>query len=91
MWFDDPYEEQEREQERYEYEDKLREENENLRELAERAWKAAEMLCQAWEGPCHTNGESLTMKPCPMNQWDELCVYGLLQRDLRDMGIEVDG
>jgi hypothetical protein len=90
MWFDDPYEEQEREQEQYEYEDKLREENENLRELAERAWKAAEMLCQAWEGPCKNDGVT-TYKPCPMMEWDELCVYGQLQRDLRDMGIEVDG
>lgn len=88
MWIDDPYEEYERGQEQYEYDES--EENEKLRELAERAWKAAEMLCQAWEGPCHTNGESLATKPCPMNQRDELCVYGLLQRDLRDIGIEVD-
>ena len=69
---------------------RLCDENAKLRELAEKAWKAAEMLCQAWEGPCHADGVSI-MPPCPMDERDELCVYGLIQRDLRDLGVEVDG
>lgn len=68
---------------------KLELENTELRELAEKAWKAAEMLCQAWEGPCHADGVSIK-PPCPLNERDELCVYGLIQRDLRELGVEVD-
>lgn len=60
-----------------------------LRKQAEKAWKAAEMLCQAWEGPCHADGVSIK-PPCPLDERDELCVYGLIQRDLRDLGVEVD-
>ena len=70
--------------------DTLAAENAKLRELAERAWKAAEMFCQAWDGPCHADGVSI-MPPCPMDERDELCVYGLIQRDLRELGVEVDG
>ena len=66
----------------------LEAENSKLRELAEKAWKAAEMLCQAWDGPCRADGVSI-MTPCPMNERDELCVYGLIQRDLRELGVEV--
>lgn len=65
-------------------------ENAKLRELAEKAWKVAEMLCQAWDGPCHDDGVSIK-PPCPMDERDELCVYGLIQRDLRELGIGVDG
>ena len=64
-------------------------ENARLRELAEKAWKAAEMLCQAWEGPCRADGASIK-PPCPLDERDELCVYGLIQRDLRDLGVEVE-
>lgn len=64
-------------------------ENARLRELAEKAWKAAEMLCQAWNGPCHADGASIK-PPCPLDERDELCVYGRIQRDLRELGIEVD-
>ena len=67
----------------------LERENTQLRELAEKAWKAAEMLCQAWCGPCRADGVSIT-QVCPMNERDEECVYGQLQRDLRDLGVEVD-
>lgn len=70
--------------------DQLKAENAKLRELAEKAWKAAEMLCQAWEGPCHADGVPI-YAPCPLDERDELCVYGLIQRDLRDLGVEVDG
>jgi len=59
-----------------------------LREQAEKAWKAAEMLCQAWSGPCHADGTSIK-PPCPLDERDELCVYGLIQRDLRELGVEV--
>ena len=69
--------------------ERLLAENARLRELAEKAWKAAEMLCQAWEGPCHADGVSIK-PPCPLNERDELCVYGLIQRDLRELGIEVE-
>jgi len=60
-----------------------------LREQAEKAWKAAEMLCQAWDGPCHADGASIK-PPCPLDERDELCVYGQLQRDLRELGVEVE-
>jgi len=69
--------------------DQLNAENARLRELAEKAWKAAEMLCQAWDGPCHADGVSIK-PPCPLDERDELCVYGLIQRDLRDLGVEVE-
>jgi hypothetical protein len=64
-------------------------ENAKLRELAERAWKAAEMLCQAFDGQCRDDGVTIA-KLCPLGERDEECVYGQLQRDLREMGIEVD-
>lgn len=66
----------------------LERENTKLRELAEKAWKAAEMLCRAWDGPCRADGVSI-MQPCPMGERDELCVFGLIQRDLRELGVEV--
>jgi hypothetical protein len=37
---------------------------------------------------CHADGVSIK-PPCPLNERDELCVYGLIQRDLREMGVEV--
>lgn len=64
-------------------------ENARLRELAERAWKAAEMLCQAFDGPCRDDGVT-AYKPCPMGERDEECVYGQIQRDLRELGVEVE-
>jgi len=64
-------------------------ENDRLREMAEKTWKAAEMLCQAWSGPCHADGASIK-PPCPLDERDELCVYGQIQRDMRELGIEVD-
>lgn len=62
-------------------------ENAKLRELAERAWKSAERLCQAFDGPCRDDGVTI-YKPCPMGERDEECVYGLLQRDLRELGVD---
>ena len=64
-------------------------ESERLRELAEKTWKVAERLCQAFEGPCKDDGVSIH-KPCPLNERDEECVYGQLQRELRELGIEVE-
>lgn len=64
-------------------------ENAKLRELAERAWKTAERLCQAFDGPCKDDGVTI-VKPCPMGERDEECVYGQLQRELRECGVEVD-
>lgn len=63
-------------------------ENAKLRELAERAWKTAERLCQAFDGPCRDDGVTI-YKPCPMGERDEECVYGQLQRELRELGVEV--
>ena len=67
--------------------EKLKAENEKLRGLAEREWIAAEMLCQAWEGPCSA-GTASTMESCPL---DGLCIYGSIQRDMRELGFEVAG
>lgn len=64
-------------------------ENAKLRELAERAWKTAERICQAFDGPCRDDGVTI-YKPCPLGERDEECVYGLLQRDLRGLGVEVE-
>lgn len=64
-------------------------ENAKLRELAERAWKSAERLCQAFDGPCRDDGVTIA-EPCPMGERDEECVYGQLQRELRELGVEVD-
>lgn len=69
--------------------DELEAENAKLRGLAERAWKTAERMCQAFDGPCRDDGVTI-YKPCPLGEHDEECVYGLLQRDLRELGIEVD-
>lgn len=63
-------------------------ENAKLRELAERAWKTAERLCQAFDGPCRAD-DVTAYKPCPMGEHDEECVYGQLQRELRELGVEV--
>lgn len=68
----------------------LEAENAKLRELAERAWKAAERLCQAFDGPCRAD-DVTAHKPCPMGERDEECVYGQLQLELRELGVEVDG
>jgi hypothetical protein len=68
---------------------RLQEDNAELRELAERAWKSAERLCQAFDGPCRDDGVTIA-KPCPMGERDEECVYGQLQRELRECGVEVD-
>ena len=65
-------------------------ENAKLLGLAERAWKTAERLCQAFDGPCRDDGVTIA-KPCPMGERDEECVYGQLQRELRECGVEVDG
>lgn len=67
----------------------IREYIDRLRELAERAWKTAERLCQAFDGPCSDDGVTI-YKPCPMGERDEECVYGQLRRELRELGIEVD-
>jgi len=67
----------------------LRAENAKLMELAERAWKTAERLCQAFDGPCRAD-DVTAYKPCPMGERDEECVYGQLQRELRELGVEVD-
>ena len=69
--------------------DGLKDENAKLRELAERAWKTAERLCQAFDGPCSAN-DVTSYKPCPMGERNEECVYGQLQVELRELGIEVD-
>ena len=63
-------------------------ENAKLRELAERAWKSAERLCQAFDGPCSDDGVTIA-KPCPMGERDEECVYGQLQMALRECGVDV--
>ena len=64
------------------------EENDKLRELAYKAWKAAEQLCLAFEGPC--SGDSGFHGPCPMGERDGECIYGQLRRELRELGVEVD-
>ena len=69
--------------------DDLKSENAKLRELAEKAWKAAERLCQAFDGPCRSDGVTI-YEPCPMSGRDEECIYGQLQRELRECGVEVD-
>lgn len=68
---------------------RLVDENSKLRKLAEKAWKTAERLCQAFDGPCSADGVTI-YDPCPLAERDEECVYGSLQRDLRELGVEVD-
>lgn len=68
---------------------RMQAENAKLRELAERAWKSAERLCQAFDGPCRDDGVTI-YKPCPMGERDEECIYGQLQRELRECGVGVD-
>lgn len=75
-------------QEAHRAERKILNENVRLRELAERAWKTAERLCQAFDGPCRID-DVTAYKPCPMGERDEECVYGQLQVELRELGIEV--
>jgi len=64
-------------------------ENAKLREKAGKAWRTAERLCQAFDGPCVDDGVTID-RPCPLGDRDEECVYGQLQRDLRELGVEVD-
>lgn len=70
--------------------EQLKAENARLRELAGRAWKTAERLCQAFDGPCSAD-DVTSYDPCQMGERDEECVYGQLQRELRECGVEVDG
>ena len=66
-------------------------ENDKLRELAVRAYKAARMMCEAWDGPCQNNSDVLSWGvPCPADERDEQCVFGQLERDMRELGIEVE-
>ena len=67
---------------------KLKAENAKLRELVYKAWKAAEKLCNAFEGPC--SGYCALHDPCPMGERDEECIYGQLEREMREAGIEVE-
>ena len=68
----------------------LRSENAKLRELAVRAYKAARMMCEAWDGPCQNNSDVLSWGvPCPTDERDEQCVFGQLERDMRELGVEV--
>ena len=61
----------------------LKAENAKLREVAGKTWKLAERLCHAIEGPCQGEGS------CPLGERDEECVYGLIQFELRELGVEV--
>ena len=68
--------------------DEMEAENAKLRSLAYKAWKAAEQLCLAFEGPC--SGDNGLHDPCPMGERDGECIYGQLRDEMRELGIEVD-
>lgn len=71
--------------------DQLKAENEMLRELAVRAYKTARMMCEAWDGPCQSNSDVPSWRvPCPTDERDEQCVFGQLERDMRELGVEVE-
>ena len=71
--------------------EKLQAENAKLRELAARAYKTARMMCEAWDGPCQSNSDVPSWRvPCPTDERDEQCVFGQLERDMRELGMEVD-
>ena len=66
-------------------------ENEKLRELVMMAYKAARMMCEAWDGPCQSNSDVPSWRvPCPADERDEQCVFGQLERNMRELGIEVE-
>ena len=66
-------------------------ENAKLRELVMMAYKAARMMCEAWDGPCQSNSDVPSWRvPCPADERDEQCVFGQLERDMRELGVEVD-
>ena len=68
----------------------LESENAKLRELVARAYKTARMMCEAWDGPCQSNSDVPSWRvPCPTDERDEQCVFGQLERDLRELEIEV--
>lgn len=75
------------------YEDELKhalDENAKLRELAARAYKTARMMCEAWDGPCQSNSDVPSWRvPCPTDERDEQCVFGQIERDMRELGAEV--
>ena len=74
---------------RYEWK-RDREQNAKLRELAVRAYKTARMMCEAWDGPCQSNSDVPSWRvPCPTDERDEQCVFGQLERDMRELGMEV--
>ena len=65
-------------------------ENAELRELAVRAYKTARMMCEAWDGPCRSNSDVPSWRvPCPTDERDERCVFGQLERDMRELGVEI--
>lgn len=68
----------------------LEHENAKLRELVRDVYKAAHMLCEAWEGSCNKEADSLSLHAaCPIGDIRELCVFGKLDDRVRELGIEV--
>ena len=66
--------------------------NAKLRELVRDVYKAAHMLCEAWDGSCSKEADGMSLHSvCPIGDTSELCVFGKLDDRMRELRVEVDG
>lgn len=66
-------------------------EDAKLRELVWDVYKAAHMLCEAWDGSCSKDADGMSLHSvCPIGDTSELCVFGKLDDRMRELGVEVD-
>ena len=62
-----------------------------IEQLVRDMYKAAHMLCEAWEGSCSKEAEGMSLhEVCPIGDTSELCVFGRLDERMHDLGIEVE-
>ena len=67
-------------------------ENAKLLELVRDVYKAAHMLCEAWDGSCSKEADGMSLHSvCPIGDTSELCVFGKLEDRMRELGVEVNG
>lgn len=71
--------------------DRLKVENEKLKQLVRDVSKVAYMFCEAWEGSCSKEYEGMSLhEVCPIGDTSEFCVFGRLDERMQELGIEVD-
>lgn len=68
---------------------RLGDENLQLRELLGRAFRSAQELCDALEYENNENG-CMCRQSCPLAKRDDACIYGTLEREMRELGVRYE-